>query len=98
VARQGAMRDRTTAVRKPGVLVQDLGGEILLYNTEEKVMHILNPTARCVWDLCDGEQSVDAMAQAIRARFAVPEGHDVVGDIRRTLEIFASKGLLDQTT
>jgi hypothetical protein len=92
------MKELTKAIRKPGILIQDLGGEMLLYSAEEKVMHILNPTARRIWELCNGEQSVEAMEQAIRASFSVPDGHDVVGDIRRTLEVFAGKGLLKQNS
>jgi hypothetical protein len=87
------MRDLTKAIRKPGILVQDLGGELLLYNAEEKMMHILNPTARYIWELCNGNQSIEAMEETIKASFSVPGGHDVVGDIRQTLEVFASKGL-----
>jgi len=90
------MRDIAKATHKPGMLIQDLGGEMLLYSTEEEAIHILNPTAWCIWELCKGEHSVAEMVQAIRANFSVPEGSDVVGDIRQTLEVFASKGLLDE--
>jgi hypothetical protein len=40
-------------------------------------MHILNPTARRIWELCDGEHSVEDMAQAIRGSFSVPDAYDV---------------------
>ena len=90
------MRDLTKAIRKPGMLVQDLGGEMLLYSAREEAIHILNPAAWRIWELCNGEHSVEDMAQVIRVSFSVPDGSDVVGDIQQTLEVFASKGLVDE--
>jgi hypothetical protein len=82
-------------IRKPDITARDVGGETLLYSAEEKAIHVLNPTARLVWELCDGEHTVASMEQAIRANFSVTSEHDVTGDIRRTLETFAEKGLLN---
>jgi hypothetical protein len=87
----------TKPVRKPGITVKDIGGETLLYSAAEEVIHILNPTARLIWELCDGEHSIEDMEQAIWDSFSVADEHDVTGDIQRTLEVFASKGLLNKT-
>lgn len=84
----------TRPVRKPGITVKDIGGETLLHSTEEEAIHILNPTAQLIWELCDGEHTVKDMEQVVKARFSVADEHDVAGDIRRTLEAFANKGLL----
>jgi hypothetical protein len=86
----------TRPVRKPGITVKDIGSETLLYSAEEEAIHILNPTAQLIWELCDGEHTVEDMEQAIRASFSVTDEHDVTGDIRRTLEVFAGKGLLKE--
>lgn len=86
----------TRPVRKLGITAKDIGGETLLYSAAEEAIHILNPTAQLVWELCDGEHSMEDMEQAIRASFAVADEHDVTGDIRRTLEVFADKGLLQK--
>jgi hypothetical protein len=83
----------TRPIRKPGIIVKDIGGETLLYSADEEAIHILNPTAQLIWELCDGEHTVEDMERAIRASFSVADEHDVVGDIRETLELFASKGL-----
>lgn len=87
----------TRPIRKPGITVKDIGGETLLYSADEEAIHILNPTAQLIWELCDGEHTVEDMERAIRASFSVADEHDVVGDIRETLELFASKGLLKET-
>jgi hypothetical protein len=86
----------TRPFRKPGITVKDIGGETLLYSGEQEAIHILNPTAQVIWELCDGEHTVEDMEQAIRANFSVAIEHDVTGDIRRTLEVFADKGLLKE--
>ncbi len=82
-------------IRKPGILSKDIGNERLLYSVEGKEIHTLNSTAKLIWELCDGEHSSAEMEQAIRARFAVNEQQDVIGDVRRTLETLWSKGLLE---
>jgi hypothetical protein len=84
----------TRPVRKPGITAKDIGGETLLYSAEEEAIHILNPTAQLIWELCDGEHTVEDMEQAIRTSFSVADENDVSGDIWRTLEVFVGKGLL----
>ena len=81
-------------LRKPGILVKDIGGETLLYSAEQEAIHILNPVANLIWELCDGEHTVEDMEQTIRAGFSVADERDVIRDIRQTLEIFAAKELL----
>jgi len=91
------MMDTTTKpVRKPGIIVQDMGGETLLYSAEGKAIHVLNPTAKRIWELCDGEHTAADMAQALRASFSITGEYDMMGDIHRTLEVFADKGLLQE--
>ena len=84
----------TNPVRKSGITVKDIGGEILLHSSDDKAIHVLNPTAQLIWELCDGEHTPADMASVIEVRFAVQEGHDVLGDVQQTLETFSTKGLL----
>ena len=86
----------TKPVRTPGIIVQDVGDETLLYSAEGKAIHVLNPTARCIWELCDGEHSTADLVQALRASFSIGAERDVTADIRRTLEDFAARGLLQE--
>ena len=79
---------------KPGIVVEALGDETLLYSAEGKAIHVLNPTANLIWTLCDGSHTITDMEQAVRSTFAVPEAHDLIKDIRQTLDIFRGKGLL----
>ncbi len=81
-------------IRKPGIIVKDIGGEILLYSATEKAIHALNPTAQLIWELCDGEHTPEDMDHIIRAKFSVSDEHNVSTDIQQTLAAFADKGLL----
>ena len=87
----------TKPIRESGITVKDMGEETFLYSADEEAIHILNPTAQLIWELCDGEHTVADMERAIRASFAVADEHDVTEDIQRTLDIFADKGLLQHT-
>lgn len=86
----------TKPVRTPGVVVQDIGDETLLYSAEGEAIHVLNPTARLIWELCDGEHTTADLVQALRASFSIDAERDVTADIRRTLEDLAARGLLQQ--
>lgn len=72
----------------------DLGDEAILYTSTAEEIHLLNPTARVIWELCDGEHTLEDMAQALQSAFAVPEGTDLMADVARVLQTFATKGLL----
>jgi hypothetical protein len=80
--------------RKPEIMANDLGEQMALYSVEGKAVHVLNPTARLIWDLCDGEHSLEEIEAAIRSSFAVPEGQDVQADIQRTVKELSDKNLL----
>lgn len=82
--------------RKQGIFVWDDGRETLLYCAEEKVFHLINSTAKLIWELCDGEHTLEDMEQAICSSFSVRDTHDVIGDIQRTIELFACKGILEK--
>ena len=83
-------------IRNPGIRSQDLDGETLLYTADEQAIHILNPTAHRIWELCDGEHTVEDMAQTLQETFFIRKEYDVIRDVRRTLEEFVTKGLLKE--
>jgi hypothetical protein len=80
---------------KRNVTLKDLGSEFLIYSSEQKAMHVLNPTAHLIWDLCDGEHTISEIEREVQSHFKVPQGMDLKGDIQRTLDVFQSKGLLE---
>lgn len=81
--------------RRPRVVARPLEDECLLYDEERGRIHVLNAVAADVWEMCDGTQSIEAMAEAVRAGYAVPGNADVVADIRSVVTALARLDLLD---
>ena len=86
--------DDFKAVRDTDVILKELNGEAVLYSAKQRALHVLNPTAQLIWELCDGGHTPEEMEQALRARFAVSAAQDVMRDVQKTLEMFSTKGLL----
>ena len=84
-------------LRKSGIVVKELGSESVLYDTDQGAIHILNSIARLIWDCCGGEHTVEDIERAVRANFSVTDGYEVSADIRHTIEVLSSKGLLEKT-
>lgn len=80
--------------RKSEIVIEELGGETLLYHPENRAVHVLNDTAKLIWDLCDGAHTVAEIERSIRDAFSVPETEDVQQDVLNTLALFNAKGLL----
>ena len=90
------MNNNEKPVRKQGIVIQDIGRETLLYSAEGKTIHVLNPTAKVIWDLCDGAHTIEDMEHEIRSSFSFSREHNVIEDVKRTLGIFKDKGILDK--
>lgn len=68
--------------------------ETMLYDPKTDALHILNPTAKLIWKLCDGEHTLEDMVAALETQFTGTEGKDISGEIQTTLNTFAAQGLL----
>ena len=82
-------------VHKRNLILKDLGDEFLIYSAEHKEIHVINPTAQLIWNMCDGEHSISDIEGEIRVRLSIPPERDVAGDIQNTLNIFRDKGFLE---
>ncbi len=80
--------------RKPDVMMKSVGNESLLYRADDKSVHVLNSTAKLIWDMADGTNSLADLEQAIRTNFSVPDEYDLSKDLRQALEAMSEKGLL----
>jgi len=64
-----------------------------IYNPETGVLHLLNPSALAIWELCDGETTVEEMAAAIDELTGV--GLDAAeSGVSAALEQLAEAGLV----
>jgi hypothetical protein len=82
-------------MRKSGITSRTIGHETILSNDTEKAIHILNPTAKLVWDLCDGQHGLEDMEMKMRSSFTVSAEYPVSEDIRKILLVLDQKGLLE---
>lgn len=48
----------TRVRRREGVLSTTSGGETLLVDQSSGSVHVINPTAAKIWELCNGEPTV----------------------------------------
>jgi PqqD family protein of HPr-rel-A system len=74
--------------------VQDLGPELMLYDAQKDEVHVLNGTARVVWEGLVAGRSQEEIEQDLRERFSIDLGRDVASDIRRVVQELNQKGLI----
>ncbi len=68
-------------------------GEMVLYDSAHQRVHILNPTAAFIWQLCDGDHTPAAIVDTLAARY--PEHRSAIeADVLGLLEAFRSAGIL----
>lgn len=79
--------------RKDGLLIRELGGELLVYDLERHRAHCLNPTAALVFKRCDGRTGVAKMARELRLSLDAPADERWVW---LALERLAKADLLEQ--
>ena len=79
----------------PGqIIAKDMDSELMLYETEKDSVHLLNPTARLVYDLYKKGMNPTEIKQKMREKFQVDSDQDLHADVMRCLEELRSKQLL----
>ena len=61
-----------------GLIVEELSGETLVYDSSREKAHCLNPTAALVWRSCDGKTSRGEIAARLRAELHAPADEELV--------------------
>ena len=64
--------------RRDGLVVQELSGEVLVYDRDCNKAHCLNSTAALVWQYCDGKTPVSQIARAIEEEISTTVDEDIV--------------------
>jgi len=64
--------------RRKDLVVQELSGEVLVYDRQRNKAHCLNSTAALVWGYCDGKTPVSQIARAIEEEINAPVDEDVI--------------------
>lgn len=64
--------------RTDKLVVQDVDGEVLIYDLSNDKAFCLNSTSAAIWKLCDGEHSVVEIADQIRKELRAKDSEDLV--------------------
>jgi hypothetical protein len=80
-------------LRNSDVWVRQTKEENAIYDPTSGSVHLLNETAQAIWDLCDGETTVDEMVTAI-VELCGMHRDIVIEDVDRILTDFGTAGLL----
>ena len=75
----------------PGIVVTDLGDELVLLDPARGEMFALNATGRCVWGALDG--GLDAAVRALVDAFDIT-AEQAAADARALIDDLVSAGLL----
>ena len=88
----------TPAGRRPrqlaGVREYPMGIELLLYPPGGDKAHALNPTARLVWELCDGTRTALQISEELAPDVGRP-ATELLPDVNTAIRQFEEQGLLE---
>ena len=85
---------RRLPTRHSDVQLRDEGHEARLIVPGRASTYVLNPTARAVWELCDGSTTVDELADALCQVFDVTRA-TAATDVADVLEGLVAADLVD---
>lgn len=68
----------TLQARQDGLLVQEVGDELVIYDQKRDIIQALNPTTALVWRHCDGQTSITEMAALLAQELGLPRDEDLV--------------------
>lgn len=73
--------------RTDNVSVREVDGEGVLFNEEDGSLHILNGSSMFIWQLLDGQVSLNSLAEKVADHFAISttEARDDVYDLANKL-------------
>ncbi len=80
--------------RRADIVLRDLGPDAMLYDPVGDRVVRLNSTSRRIWQLCDGEHDLAAIAATIAGEFRTPPSADVPEDVAATVRAFGAAQLL----
>lgn len=79
--------------RRADLTIREVDGEVIVLNHRLGEIHQLNATASFVWNLCDGQKSVEDIISLVAREYG-GSAVEVDMDIRRVIVQFLEKELL----
>lgn len=87
------MKRSDLPIRRGTVWQHSRDDETAVYEPDSDGVHLLNPSAMAIWELCDGETRPEEMAAAISELTSIDVA-DALTDVRNTLETLEGLGLI----
>lgn len=81
--------------RKPCVFLEEIDREGVLCSEHTDKIHALNQTALFIWNLCDGQHSIESIAGALVNHFTNVNFTTAMDDVARTIDSFRDLHLLE---
>lgn len=53
--------------RRGNIVIQEIGGEVLIYDLTKDKVYCLNETSAMIWNICDGKKSVSEIAKSLNS-------------------------------
>jgi len=76
------------------VSLQRVGQEAILHDRRNGRAHVINESAAQIWELCDGNHTLDQIVSAFATVYALPVA-DVQADVEYILAKFHELGVLE---
>jgi hypothetical protein len=81
-------------IRREKVIERELEGELVLHDPDTERTVLLNPVSAAIWDLCDGEHTVEEIARCVAEHFRGAVEGQVLEDTIEAVERLQSEGVL----
>jgi len=79
--------------RSEGIQQSDLTDGCMLLDQEKAIAFALNVTAALMWSHCDGQHTIEEIAEIIAETSSLPPDH-ITEDVKQTINNFHTHGLL----
>lgn len=79
--------------RSNEVVWRDEGDKAILYDTRNGKTYVMNPTAKLIWSLCDGNHDLVQISGLVISKFAT-NNQDITEDVSKTVKRLHDLGLL----
>jgi len=86
--------EKMPQARRAGLIIQEVDGEILIYDQNTNKAHCLNQTAAKVWKYCDGETTLAEACEALTCDLDTPVDEKLVW---YAVDQFSKDNLLEQS-
>lgn len=80
-------------VPDPQVTLEHVGSQAVLYDRRNGQAHVLNGSAARLWELCDGERTIDQLTTQFASSYDIP-ADAVRSDVEQLVASFRDLGVL----